>query len=93
MHAIYCSKTLLKALEDTEQSSAVGSAVVLKNFIRMRGSELFHAVPELVRESLTVSETRFVVFVRHLVAKMLMFEWFFRRLLAIVQILVLKRAF
>lgn len=50
------SKTLLKALDDIEQSSAVGSAVVLKNFIRLKGSELFHAIPELVHDSLAVSE-------------------------------------
>lgn len=42
----------MSALDDTEQSSAIGSAVVLKNFIRMKGGELFHAVPELVQESL-----------------------------------------
>lgn len=48
------SKILLKALDDTEESSAVGSAIVLKNFIRLKGSELFHAVPELVQDSLLV---------------------------------------
>lgn len=48
------SKTLLKALDDTEQSSAIGSAVVLKNFIRLKGSDLLHAVPELVQDSLVV---------------------------------------
>lgn len=42
----------MNAIDDTEQSSAIGSAVVLKNFIRMKGGELFHAVPELVQESL-----------------------------------------
>lgn len=55
------SKTLLKALEDSEQSSAVGSAVVLKNFIRLKGSELFHAIPELVKDSLTVSDTNRII--------------------------------
>lgn len=44
---------MLNAIDDTEQSSAIGSAVVLKNFIRLKGSELFHAVPELIQESLT----------------------------------------
>lgn len=48
------SKILLKALDDTEESSAVGSAIVLKHFIRLKGSELFHAVPELVQDSLLV---------------------------------------
>lgn len=42
----------MNALDDTEQSSAIGSTVVLKNFIRMKGGELFHAVPELVQASL-----------------------------------------
>lgn len=42
----------MNALDDTEQSSAIGSAVVLKIFIRLKGGELFHAVPELVQESL-----------------------------------------
>lgn len=52
-----CSKTLLNALDDSEQSSAVGAAIVLKNFIRLKGSELFHAVPELIKESLqTISD-------------------------------------
>lgn len=46
------SKTLLSALDDTEQSSAIGSALVLKNFIQARGGEMFHAVPELIRDSL-----------------------------------------
>lgn len=56
------SKILLKALDDTEESSAVGSAIVLKNFIRLKGSELFHAVPELVQESLLVRTEAIFVF-------------------------------
>lgn len=39
-------------MDDSEQSSAVGAAIVLKNFIRLKGGELFHAVPELIKESL-----------------------------------------
>lgn len=60
MNWIQClsSKILLKALDDTEESSAVGSAIVLKNFIRLKGSELFHAVPELVHDSLLASVYR-----------------------------------
>lgn len=30
----------------------MGAAIVLKNFIRLKGGELFHAVPELIKESL-----------------------------------------
>lgn len=52
------SKTLLKAVDDNELSSAIGSAVVLKNFIRLRGAELYHAVPEIVQDALAVSLKR-----------------------------------
>ena len=57
-HFFIDSKTLLKGLDDTEEISAVGSAVVLKNFIRLKGSELFHAIPELVQDSLAVKATK-----------------------------------
>lgn len=50
-----CSKSLLYCLNDTEQSSAIGSSVVLKFFIQIKGSELFHAIPEFVKEALHVS--------------------------------------
>lgn len=49
---MFHSKTLLYALDDSELSSAIGAAIVLKNFIRLKGGELFHAVPELIKESL-----------------------------------------
>lgn len=49
------SKTLLAGLKDPEQSSAIGASVVLKFFIQQKGSELFHAVPDLVKECLGVS--------------------------------------
>lgn len=53
-----CSKALLNALDDYELSSAMGAAIVLKNFIRIKGGELFHAVPELIKESLqTISDS------------------------------------
>lgn len=45
----------MTAVDDKEKSSAIGSAVVLRNFIRIRGAELFHAVPEIVQDSLAVS--------------------------------------
>ncbi|KAH8408933.1 hypothetical protein KR009_004065 [Drosophila setifemur] len=46
-------KTLLLSLRDPEQSSTIGASVVLKFFIQQKGSELFHAIPDLVRDSLT----------------------------------------
>lgn len=48
------SKTLLYSLNDPEQSSSIGASVVLKFFIQNKGSDLFHAVPELVKEALHV---------------------------------------
>lgn len=48
------SKNLLQGLRDPESSSAVGAAIVLKAFMQHRGSELFHAIPEIIKDSLTV---------------------------------------
>ncbi|KAL7745291.1 hypothetical protein ACLKA6_015316 [Drosophila palustris] len=45
-------KTLLQSLRDPEQSSTIGASVVLKFFIQQKGSELFHAIPDLVKGSL-----------------------------------------
>ncbi|XP_030379317.1 maestro heat-like repeat-containing protein family member 1 [Scaptodrosophila lebanonensis] len=45
-------KTLLHSLRDPEQSSTIGASVVLKFFIQQKGSELFHAIPDLVKDSL-----------------------------------------
>ncbi|XP_053949877.1 maestro heat-like repeat-containing protein family member 1 isoform X1 [Anastrepha ludens] len=46
-------KTLLQGLRDPEQSSSIGASVVLKFFVQHKGSELFHAIPDLVKESLS----------------------------------------
>ncbi|XP_036218360.2 maestro heat-like repeat-containing protein family member 1 isoform X2 [Bactrocera oleae] len=46
-------KTLLQGLRDPEQSSSIGASVVLKFFIQHKGSELFHAIPDLVKDSLS----------------------------------------
>ncbi|XP_053688196.1 maestro heat-like repeat-containing protein family member 1 [Sabethes cyaneus] len=46
------SKCLLYSLNDPEQSSAIGASVVLKFFMQVKGSEMFHAIPELVKECL-----------------------------------------
>ncbi|XP_065363715.1 maestro heat-like repeat-containing protein family member 1 isoform X1 [Calliphora vicina] len=45
-------KTLLHSLKDPEQSSAIGASVVLKFFIQQKGSELFHAIPDFIKDSL-----------------------------------------
>lgn len=49
------SKCLLYSLNDPEQSSAIGASVVLKFFMQVKGAEMFHAIPELVKECLYVS--------------------------------------
>lgn len=48
-------KSLLYCLNDTEQSSAIGASVVLKFFIQNKGAEMFHTIPDFVKESLYVS--------------------------------------
>lgn len=49
------SKSLLYTLNDIERSSAIGSSVVLKFFVQIKGAELFHAIPEFIKEALHVS--------------------------------------
>lgn len=46
------SKCLLYSLNDPEQSSAIGASVVLKFFMQVKGAEMFHAIPELIKECL-----------------------------------------
>lgn len=48
------AKTLLHCLHDTEESSAIGASVVLKFFMQLKGSELFHSIPEYVKDALAV---------------------------------------
>ncbi|KAG5684005.1 hypothetical protein PVAND_013258 [Polypedilum vanderplanki] len=53
------SKSLLYNLHDTDWSSSAGAALVLNFFIQVKGSEIFHAIPDLVKDSfhaLTVCE-------------------------------------
>ncbi|KAH8397492.1 hypothetical protein KR222_008299, partial [Zaprionus bogoriensis] len=45
-------KMLLHSLRDPEQSSTIGASVVLKFFIQQKGADLFHAIPDLVNDSL-----------------------------------------
>lgn len=49
------SKCLLYSLNDPEQSSAIGASVVLKFFMQVKGAEMYHAIPELIKECLHVS--------------------------------------
>ncbi|XP_058812220.1 maestro heat-like repeat-containing protein family member 1 [Topomyia yanbarensis] len=46
------SKCLLYSLNDSEQSSIIGASVVLKFFTQIKGAEMFHAIPDLVKECL-----------------------------------------
>lgn len=49
------AKTLLHCLHDREESSAIGASVVLKFFMQLKGAELFHSIPEYVKDALIVS--------------------------------------
>ncbi|XP_041764135.1 maestro heat-like repeat-containing protein family member 1 [Anopheles merus] len=46
------SKCLLYSVSDPEPSSVIGASYVLKFFMHVKGSEMFHAIPELVKECL-----------------------------------------
>lgn len=46
------SKSLLYTLNDVEQCSAIGSSLVLRFFVQIKGGEMFHAIGELVRDAL-----------------------------------------
>uniref|UniRef100_A0AAG5DWB8 Maestro heat-like repeat-containing protein family member 1 n=2 Tax=Anopheles atroparvus TaxID=41427 RepID=A0AAG5DWB8_ANOAO len=46
------SKCLLYGVADPEPSSVIGASYVLKFFMHVKGSEMFHAIPELVKECL-----------------------------------------
>jgi maestro heat-like repeat-containing protein family member 1 len=46
------TKQLLCSVDDAEQSSAIGASVVLKFFIQLKGGDMFHAIPELMKDCL-----------------------------------------
>ncbi|XP_059616812.1 maestro heat-like repeat-containing protein family member 1 [Phlebotomus argentipes] len=46
------SRSLLMSLSDPEKSSAIGASVVLKFFMQLKGSEMFHAITTLINECL-----------------------------------------
>ncbi|XP_037937938.1 maestro heat-like repeat-containing protein family member 1 [Teleopsis dalmanni] len=45
-------QTLLRGLRDPEQSSSIGASVVLKFFVQQKGSDLFYAIPDIVKDCL-----------------------------------------
>ena len=45
------SKTLLYHLNDSDSNASAGAALVLNYFIQIKGSEMFHAIPDLVKDS------------------------------------------
>lgn len=45
------SKALLYNLNDYDSNASAGSALVLNFFIKIKGSEIFHAIPDLVKDS------------------------------------------
>lgn len=45
------SKALLYNLNDLDFSASAGAALVLNYFIQVKGSEIFHAIPDLVKDS------------------------------------------
>uniref|UniRef100_A0A1B0CX25 Maestro heat-like repeat-containing protein family member 1 n=2 Tax=Lutzomyia longipalpis TaxID=7200 RepID=A0A1B0CX25_LUTLO len=46
------SRSLLAGLSDPEKSSAIGASVILKFFMQLKGSEMFHAITTLINECL-----------------------------------------
>lgn len=48
------SKTLMYCIKDPEPSSAIGASIVLKFFVQIKGADMFHAIPDLIKESLFV---------------------------------------
>lgn len=48
------SKTLMYCIKDPEASSGIGASIVLKFFMQLKGSEMFHAIPDLIKEALFV---------------------------------------
>lgn len=51
------SKTLLYNLNDTDANASSGAAIVLNYFIQLKGSEMFHAIPDLVKDSFHALKT------------------------------------
>lgn len=51
------SKTLLYHLNDSDLNASAGAALVLNYFIQLKGSEMFHAIPDLVKDSFHALKT------------------------------------
>lgn len=54
MQYVSFCKTLLFCINDPEPSSGIGASIVLKFFIQLKGSDMFHSIPDLIKDSLTV---------------------------------------
>uniref|UniRef100_A0A336MNJ8 CSON014643 protein n=1 Tax=Culicoides sonorensis TaxID=179676 RepID=A0A336MNJ8_CULSO len=48
------SKTLMYCIKDPEVSSGIGASMVLKFFMQLKGSEMFHAIPDLIKDGFFV---------------------------------------
>lgn len=51
------SKHLLYQLNDSDANASAGAALVLNYFIQMKGSEMFHAIPEIIKDSFHALKT------------------------------------
>lgn len=51
------SKTLLYNMNDPDSNASAGAALVLNYFIQLKGSEMFHAIPDLVKDSFHALKT------------------------------------
>lgn len=51
------SKTLLYNMNDSDSNASAGAALVLNYFIQLKGSEMFHAIPDLVKDSFHALKT------------------------------------
>lgn len=51
------SKHLLYQLNDSDPNACSGGALVLNYFIQMKGSEMFHAIPDIIKDSFHALKT------------------------------------
>lgn len=45
------SKTLLYNINDSDSNASAGAALVLNYFVQLKGAEMFHAIPDLVKDT------------------------------------------
>lgn len=51
------AKTLLYNINDSDANASAGAALVTNYFIQLKGSEMFHAIPDLVKDSFHALKT------------------------------------